>query len=160
MASKIEDYGLIGNTNTCALVSRSGSIDWLCAPRFDSDACFAALVGYDEHGCWALRPSVRVRETRQRYRDDSLVLETEFVCDGGVVRIVRERAGRGGKVVTVVRRLGLSDERLEACGAELRRLCGAGGTVRDGVVEIPGDHRGRIAEHLPALGPPGKLAGG
>jgi GH15 family glucan-1,4-alpha-glucosidase len=88
MASKIEDYGLIGNTYTCALVSRSGSIDWLCAPRFDSDACFAALVGYDEHGRWALRPAVRVRETRQRYRDDSMVLETEFVCDGGTVRIV------------------------------------------------------------------------
>jgi GH15 family glucan-1,4-alpha-glucosidase len=88
MASKIEDYGMIGNTYTCALVSRTGSIDWLCAPRFDSDACFTALVGYDEHGRWALRPAARVHETRQRYRDDSMVLETEFVCDGGVVRIV------------------------------------------------------------------------
>src|SRR5262249_9866842 len=65
-----------------------GSIDWLCAPRFDSDACFAALVGYDEHGRWALCPAARVREARQRYRDDSLVLETELLCDGGVVRIV------------------------------------------------------------------------
>ena len=88
MASKIEDYGLIGNTLTCALVSRSGSIDWLCAPRFDSDACFAALIGYEEHGRWALRPAVRTRETRQRYRDNSMVLETEFVCDGGTFRIV------------------------------------------------------------------------
>ena len=60
MASRIEDYGLIGNAHTTALVSRSGSIDWLCAPRFDSDACFAALVGYDEHGRWALRPTVAV----------------------------------------------------------------------------------------------------
>ena len=58
MASKIEDYGLIGNMRTAALVSRTGSIDWLCAPRFDSDACFAALVGYDEHGRWAIRPTV------------------------------------------------------------------------------------------------------
>lgn len=88
MASKIEDYGLIGDTLSCALVSRAGSIDWLCAPRFDSDACFAALVGYDEHGRWALRPTVRVRETRQRYRDHTMVLETELVCDGGVARII------------------------------------------------------------------------
>ena len=88
MASKIEDYGLIGNSYTCALVSRTGSIDWLCAPRFDSDACFAALVGYDEHGRWSLRPAVHIREARQRYRDDSLVLETELVCDGGVVRLI------------------------------------------------------------------------
>jgi GH15 family glucan-1,4-alpha-glucosidase len=88
MASKIEDYGLIGNTLTSALVSRSGSIDWLCAPRFDSDACFSALVGYEEHGRWALRPAVRTRDSRQRYRDNSMVLETEFICDGGAFRIV------------------------------------------------------------------------
>lgn len=87
MASRIEDYGLIGNTRTCALVSRSGSIDWFCAPRFDSDACFAALVGYDEHGAWALRPAVRIREAKQRYRENSMVLETDLVCDGGAVRI-------------------------------------------------------------------------
>ncbi len=88
MASRIEDYGMIGNTLTAALVSRSGSIDWLCAPRFDSDACFTALIGYDEHGRWGIAPTVRVREKRQRYRDDTLVLETEFVCDGGGARIV------------------------------------------------------------------------
>src|SRR5215471_14129722 len=88
MASKIEDYGLIGNTYTAALVSRSGSIDWLCAPRFDSDACLAALVGYDKHGRWSLRPTVRVNETRQRYRDETMILETEFVCDGGAARVI------------------------------------------------------------------------
>src|SRR5689334_4038052 len=88
MASKIEDYGLIGNTHTSALVSRGGSMDWLCAPRFDSDACFAAIVGYDEHGRWALRPTVTIRENRQRYRQDTMILETEFACDGGVVRII------------------------------------------------------------------------
>ena len=64
------------------------SIDWLCTPRFDSDACFAALLGYDEHGRWSLRPTVPVRETRQRYRDDTLILETEFHCDGGAVRVL------------------------------------------------------------------------
>jgi GH15 family glucan-1,4-alpha-glucosidase len=87
MASRIEDYGLIGDTRTAALVSKSGSIDWLCVPRFDADACFAALVGYDEHGCWALRPTVAIRETKQRYRGDTLILETDFICDGGAVRV-------------------------------------------------------------------------
>jgi len=88
MASKIEDYGLIGNMYTSALVSRSGSIDWLCAPRFDSDACFAALLGYDEHGCWSLRPTVAVRQNRQSYRGDTMILETAFVCDGGAVQVI------------------------------------------------------------------------
>lgn len=87
MADKIENYGLIGNMQTAALVSRSGSIDWLCAPHFDSDACFTSIVGYDEHGRWSIRPGAAVRETRQRYRGDTMILETEFTCDGGVVRI-------------------------------------------------------------------------
>ena len=65
MASKIEDYGIIGDAQTVALVSRNGSIDSLCVPRFDSDACFAALVGYDEHGRWAIRPMTAIREIRQ-----------------------------------------------------------------------------------------------
>ena len=81
MASKIEDYRLIGNLYTVALGSRSGSIDWPCGPRFDSDAFFASLVGYDEHGSWALRPTAGIRETRQRYRDETLILETEFRCE-------------------------------------------------------------------------------
>ena len=88
MASKIEDYGLIGNTYTSALVSRGGSIDWLCAPRFDSAACFAALVGYDKHGRWSLRPTVTIRENRQSYRGDTMILETTFLCDGGAVRVI------------------------------------------------------------------------
>jgi GH15 family glucan-1,4-alpha-glucosidase len=88
MASKIEDYGLIGNTYTSALVSRAGSIDWMCAPRFDSDACFAALVGYDEHGRWSLRPTVAVCENLQSYRGGTMILETEFMCDGGAVRVI------------------------------------------------------------------------
>ncbi|HVT08326.1 MAG TPA: glycoside hydrolase family 15 protein [Polyangia bacterium] len=97
MASRIEDYGLIGNTRTAALVSRFGSIDWLCAPRFDSDACLAALVGYDEHGAWAIRPTGGLREARQRYRGETLILETEFVCDGGVVRVTDFMPVSGGE---------------------------------------------------------------
>jgi GH15 family glucan-1,4-alpha-glucosidase len=88
MASRIEDYGIIGNTKTVALVSRTGSLDWLCAPNFDSDACFAALVGYDEHGRWAFHPTVKLRALRQRYLGDTLMLATEFECDGGAVRLV------------------------------------------------------------------------
>ncbi|WP_053239085.1 glycoside hydrolase family 15 protein [Sandaracinus amylolyticus] len=88
MASRIEDYGFIGDMKGSALVSRHADIDWLCVPRFDSEACLAALLGRDEHGRWALRPTSRVLETRQRYRGDTLVLETELECDEGVVRIV------------------------------------------------------------------------
>jgi GH15 family glucan-1,4-alpha-glucosidase len=102
MASRIEDYGLIGNMHTAALVSRHGDIDWLCAPRFDSDACFSSLVGYDEHGHWAVRPTVPVRETRQRYRDDTLILETELVCDEGVARVI-DFMPVGGKRCDLIR---------------------------------------------------------
>jgi translation initiation factor 1 len=80
--------------------------------------------------------------------------------DDGVVRLFRERAGRGGKVVTVVRGLPERGAALEARAGELRRLCGAGGTLRDGAVEIQGDHRERLAEHLRGLGYRVKLAGG
>jgi GH15 family glucan-1,4-alpha-glucosidase len=87
MASKIEDYGFISNMRTGALVSRTGEIDWLCVPRFDSDACLASLVGYDEHGRWAMRPTHNILEIKQRYRGDTLILETDLVCEGGTIRI-------------------------------------------------------------------------
>jgi GH15 family glucan-1,4-alpha-glucosidase len=83
----IEDYALIGDMQTAALVSRDGSIDWLCLPYFDSPACFAALLGTPEHGRWQIAPSVPVRSLTRRYREDSLVLETEFTTDDGVVRV-------------------------------------------------------------------------
>ena len=86
MASRIEGYGLIGNFRTTALVSDMGSLDWLCAPNFDSDACFASLIGYDEHGRWSLRPTVAVKKRAQRYRGDTLILENEVTCEGGVIR--------------------------------------------------------------------------
>jgi len=88
MALRIEDYALIGDTQSAALVGRDGSIDWLCLPRFDSGACFAALIGTPEQGRWLLAPEAQVRETRRRYRGDTLVLETEFQTADGVVRVV------------------------------------------------------------------------
>jgi GH15 family glucan-1,4-alpha-glucosidase len=85
---RIEDYGIIGDTQTIALVSRGGSIDWLCLPRFDSAACFAALVGKEEHGCWAIAPRDEITATRRAYREGTLVLETEFHTRTGCVRLV------------------------------------------------------------------------
>lgn len=87
MPSLIENYGFIGDMYGAALVSRDGSIDWLCVPRFDSDACMAALLGRDEHGCWLIHPGAEVRRNSRRYRPGTMILETDFECDGGAVRI-------------------------------------------------------------------------
>ncbi|MGE0868176.1 MAG: glycoside hydrolase family 15 protein [Kofleriaceae bacterium] len=85
----IEDYAIIGDTRTAGLVSTSGSIDWLCLPRFDAGACFASLLGEPRHGRWSLSPvDGNVRSVRRRYRPDTLILETELATDTGVVRII------------------------------------------------------------------------
>ncbi len=82
MTRAIEDYAMIGNCETAALVARDGSMDWMCLPRFDSDACFAALVGTPENGRWLIAPKAKAR-TKRRYRPDTLILETEFVTAEG-----------------------------------------------------------------------------
>jgi GH15 family glucan-1,4-alpha-glucosidase len=133
-SSPLEAYALIGDTQSAALVCRNGSLDWLCLPRFDSPACFAALLGGPENGAWQIRPAGEVRRVTRRYRGDTLVLETRFETDDGVVllldcmpprqrypRVLRQVVGvRGsvamrldlrirfdyGKVVPWVRRLG------------------------------------------------------
>ena len=110
MPSRIEDYGLLGDCETAALVSRDGSIDWLCWPRFDSGACFAALLGTPENGRWRLAPLDPDTRSTRRYRGDTLILETTFTSSDGevtvidfmplrgpmsdLVRIVRGRRGR------------------------------------------------------------------
>src|SRR5947209_1219729 len=90
MARPIEDYALIGDTRTAALVCRDGSIDWLCLPHFDSGACFAKLVGDEGNGAWTLAPKAAdARVVERRYREDSLMLETIWELDGGArVRVV------------------------------------------------------------------------
>ena len=100
MAGRIEDYGLIGDLQTVALVDRTGSIDWLCLPRFDSPACFAALLGDERAGRWLLAPRGTATCTRRRYRGDSLVLETEWETGDGTVRVVDLMPPRGAARVT------------------------------------------------------------
>jgi GH15 family glucan-1,4-alpha-glucosidase len=112
MACPIEEYALIGDTRTAALVCRNGSIDWLCVPRFDSGACFAKLVGDDDNGHWLLAPQGRATAASRSYREDSLVLETVWELDGGarvkvvdamlpgsdVPRVIRMVIGEAGRV--------------------------------------------------------------
>ena len=88
MPLPIEDYALIGDCHTAALVGRDGSIDWLCLPRFDSEACFAALLGEHSHGHWQIAPAGEVRAVRRRYRADTLVLETDVETATGTVRLI------------------------------------------------------------------------
>jgi GH15 family glucan-1,4-alpha-glucosidase len=91
----IEDYALIGDTQTGALVSRDGSIDWLCLPRFDSGACFAALLGRRDHGRWRIAPAADIKRVTRRYRGPTLILETEFTTQSGVVRLIDFMPPRG-----------------------------------------------------------------
>ena len=88
MSSPIEDYALLGDGETAALLHRDGSIDWLCWPRFDDDACFAALLGKDENGHWTIAPTEPVAQRRRHYQTDTLVMETELETASGVVRVI------------------------------------------------------------------------
>ncbi len=102
MSSPIEDYALIGDGQTAALVNKTGSIDWLCWPRFDSDACFCALLGSRENGRWLIAPKDGGTTTR-RYQEDTLVLETEIAAPGGTIRIIDFMPLREGTFSSVVR---------------------------------------------------------
>ena len=88
MSVPIEDYAMIGDCHTAGLVSKQGSIDWLCLPHFDSPACFAALVGAPENGHWSISPAEPARAIRRRYREGTLILETEFETENGAVTLV------------------------------------------------------------------------
>jgi glucoamylase len=84
----IEDYALLSDMRTSALVGKDGSIDWLCLPRFDSPSVFARLLGDDSHGHWRIAPTAPIRKVERRYRDTTMVLETDFHTDDGVVRLI------------------------------------------------------------------------
>ena len=105
MPSRIEDYGLIGDCETAALVGRDGSIDWLCWPAFDSDACFASLLGTPKNGRWLIAPAAEVTKTTRRYLDNTLILETRFETADGIVALIDFMPPRGNAsdVVRLVR---------------------------------------------------------
>jgi GH15 family glucan-1,4-alpha-glucosidase len=88
MASRIEDYAMIGDLSTAALVGRDGSIDWLCWPRFDSDACFSALLGTNENGRWLIAPQGEIKRATRAYRTNTLILETRFETADGAVTLI------------------------------------------------------------------------
>jgi len=102
LPGKIEDYGVIGDGETVALVDREGSIDWLCWPSFDSDACFAALLGDERHGHWKIAPRDKPTRLTRRYRPNTLILETQFVTRDGAVSLIDFMPPRG-KASDVVR---------------------------------------------------------
>ncbi|WP_213739038.1 glycoside hydrolase family 15 protein [Bradyrhizobium sp. dw_411] len=105
MPCNIEDYGLIGDCETAALVGRDGSIDWLCWPAFDSEACFSALLGTSKNGRWLIAPSEDVTKTSRRYWNDTLILETQFETADGVVAVIDFMPPRGSAsdIVRLVR---------------------------------------------------------
>src|SRR5277367_3874487 len=88
MNLRIEDYSIIGDTRTAALVGNDGSINWLCVPRFDSDACFAALLGGEENGFWRLAPASGETAAWRHYREDTLILETEYASGTGSATVI------------------------------------------------------------------------
>src|ERR1700744_1229835 len=102
---KIEDYGLIGDCETAALVGRDGSIDWLCWAAFDSDACFTPLLGTSREGRWLIAPAEEITKTARRYWDDTLILETRFVTAGGTVAVIdfMPPRGKASDIVRLVR---------------------------------------------------------
>jgi GH15 family glucan-1,4-alpha-glucosidase len=119
MTAPLEHYGIIGDATTIALVSRSGSIDWLCLPRIDSDACFAQLLGTNQHGYWSLRPAAKVISIDQHYQPDTVILETDVTCEGGRVRVIDFMPpGSEHDIIRIV--VGLEGEVLMHCDLSAR----------------------------------------
>lgn len=162
--SQIADYGLIGDCETAALVDRNGSIDWLCWPRFDSDACFAALLGDEDNGAWKIAPTGDFTTSRQ-YREGTLILETVFETAEGavalvdfmpprgdashIVRLVEGRKGQVSMRMDLALRFGYGlttpwVSRLE--DGAIRALAGPSMAVLRTPVELKGEHMRTVAE--------------
>jgi GH15 family glucan-1,4-alpha-glucosidase len=120
MTSTIQDYAIIGDGRSCALVARTGSIDFLCWPRFDSDACLMALLGDERHGFWLISPAGYVSDTTRCYRGDTPILETEHVTETGRVRVTDLMPWRDGpsSIIRIVE--GLEGEVQMAMSLRLR----------------------------------------
>ena len=88
MAGRIEDYAIIGDMQSAALVGRDGSIDWLCLPRFDSPACFAGLLGDDRHGHWRIAPAAGAGQASRAYQGETLILQTQWQTATGTARVI------------------------------------------------------------------------
>jgi GH15 family glucan-1,4-alpha-glucosidase len=145
MAARIEDYALIGDTETAALVSRGGAIDWFCAPRFDSAACLAGLLGTDDHGSWVVAPVEEPIRVERHYRGNSLVLETVYTTASGEVAVIDFMPVRG-MVVPMLPQLPdvlVAEDAGEGCTpCTRRRSCG---WSRVGRARSPCTCRGRSA---------------
>ena len=166
MSCRIEDYGLIGDCETAALVGRDGSIDWLCWPAFDSDACFAALLGSSKHGRWLIAPADEIKNTSRRYRDNTLILETLFETEKGtvavidfmpprgnasdVVRLVRGIRGRVKLRMELVIRFGFGADipwvKKNPDGSGLLAICGPDMTVLRTPIETRGEDLTTVAD--------------
>jgi len=177
VSCRIEDYGLIGDCETAALVGRNGSIDWLCWPAFDSEACFAALLGTDGNGRWLIAPADAATTASRRYRDNTLILETRFETGDGVVdlidfmpvrgaasdgavsdlvRLVRGVSGRVRMRMELVIRFGFGTgipwvKRTED-GSALLAICGPDMTVLRTPIQTRGEAMTTIAEFEVAAG--------
>ena len=153
---KIEDYALLGDLHTAALVSTAGSVDWLCLPRFDSPAAFAALLDNDEAGHWTLAPAAGGHGTTRRYAGNGLVLETDWVTAGGAVRVVDFMPPRAGTPHLVRIAVGLDGE--VAMHSALRLRFDFGREVPwvrqhgDEVHAIAGPNRVRLTSAVPLRG--------
>ena len=156
MNERIEDYALIGDCETAALVSRSGSIDWLCWPSFSSQACFAALLGSEANGYWSISPAGGNWETTRKYRDETLILETTFEQPDGTMRVL-DFMPVGEKNSNVVRIVECLRGKISA-RMELALRFDYGLTVpwvthtSDGVRAVAGPHLAVLAASVPVFG--------